>query len=148
MSALNETARRAGQAARAAFLARIPEPADLDFPCPACRMPATVLCHASRGSIPLSTRHAQRMDRVNRARQQHQAQASAADDAAYNIAIYRAEGHDAGEIARRLAKSQAEAYLMARGWTQKAKAWTFPGGRTVPLRGQALVVELQRERSW
>jgi len=145
----HSAARAAGKAARAAYLAAVPEPNTLDFRCTRCQSVAGHPCTRRAGDI--GEFHMPRQDQRIRAFNRRQVEAMDADDAGCTVHRDRAAGRSVESIARSLPKRYRGPYLLAKGWTRVSDAgagtWRSPDGSACSM-ATAIRSALQDGGNW
>lgn len=128
------TARAAREAARAAYLARAPEPDPLDGACSTCKARTGKACHRQGKEVPT---HQARTTRANRDAGRRRKEADLAGRAAAFVHAGLTMGATTEQLAGWVAKqhpSAAAAYLASQGWTPSERgdrsAWRSPDQTT------------------
>lgn len=128
------TARAAREAARAAYLARAPEPDPLDGACSTCRARSGRACHRQGKDVPT---HQTRATRADRAAGRRRKEADLAGRAAALVHAGQTMGATTEQIAEWVSKQHPTApaaYLASQGWTPAGSgdrtAWSSPDETT------------------
>lgn len=139
---VREAAHLAGRAAREVYLARVPEPAPVDFACPYCLAEPGCRCWVFRRG---RQHHYRREARAVVAERRRYADAARAGRAVNDIRLQLAEGRPAAEVARSLPKRSRVPYLVARGWEPIHHRWRLSGTVAQHLDEQAVLAQVMRE---